>query len=210
LGPVHKAVRIKDGKKCCIKFVEVTEKDIKMIEDEFTAMKNLDHPNIIKYFESFKTEKYFCLVFEFDEGYNLTEIIDQKLNEKQIIKIFIQILEGLKYLHSKNCIHRNIQPRNIRLSQNGQIKIIGFDLVRLIKNSNDLLKTFAGFPPYIAPEIVKQEKYGNKVDIWSLGVSIYKLATHSVPCFGIEKIFTSQSQLTLSIVMEREGKPARG
>jgi serine/threonine protein kinase len=76
-------------------------------------MKECNHPNLIQFIESFNYEQKFCIVMEFADDGNLTQNISQNLSELEVLQILCQILEGLKYLHSKNIVHRDLKPENI-------------------------------------------------------------------------------------------------
>ena len=94
--------------------------------------------------------------------------------------IFKELISGLKYLYELNICHRDLKPQNILLDENYTIKISDFGLARL-NNENNLMDTICGSPIYMAPEIMKYNKYDNKADIWSLGIIFYELLTGRTP-----------------------------
>ena len=107
-----------------------------------------------------------------------------KFAENTIWKYFIQIIFGLKYLHSNDIIHRDIKSNNIFVDKNDNIKIGDFGISKILTNYLNYAQTIIGTPYYLAPEILKRIRYNSKVDIWSLGVILYELITLSVPFKG--------------------------
>ena len=88
------------------------------------------------------------------------------------------ICQGISAIHKKNLIHRDLKPENIFLTSSFNIKIGDFGIAKQLNNVNDFTKTQSGTLLYMAPEILKGEKYyNNKVDIWSLGCILYELCT---------------------------------
>ena len=97
---------------------------------------------------------------------------------------FKQIVQAVKYIHSKDICHRDLKISNILINHNNKIKIIDFGFAAY--NRSDF-KTYCGTPSYMAPEMVKKVQYdGIKTDNWSLGVVLYKMVTGEYP-FGGEK-----------------------
>lgn len=105
------------------------------------------------------------------------------LSEKMIYSIFLQICKGIKHIHDKKIIHRDIKPDNIFMFNDGLIKIGDFGVSKIINETIQLNTTLAGSPYYIAPEVFMR-KYNSKADIWSMGVTMYELCTFTVPFKG--------------------------
>ena len=96
-----------------------------------------------------------------------------KLSESTAKIIFKQLMEGLKYIHSKNIVHRDIKLDNILIDLSNTIKICDFGVSREIL-PGDIMHEHCGTPAYIAPEIFKNNGYeGFGCDVWSAGVSLY-------------------------------------
>ena len=101
-----------------------------------------------------------------------------------------QVLLALNYMHQQGIVHRDIKPENIlidsRLDQEGDsinIKLTDFGFACFF-NGDKLMKTWLGTPHYMAPEITKKQAYGNKVDVWSVGVVAHAILTGQVPFTG--------------------------
>jgi serine/threonine protein kinase len=97
---------------------------------------------------------------------------DWNLTQKMVL--FVQIVDAVAYIHSRNIIHRDIKPENILVDAKGGPKICDFGWSSVIKNDSTR-KTFCGTYEYMAPEIFENSAYTEKVDVWSLGILLYEL-----------------------------------
>ena len=150
-----------------------------------------NHPHIVKLYADFQDDNYIYLVFEYIEGISLDRLKGSEqnkgyLDQNLVINIITQLLETLKYLHETCYImHRNIQPDNIILEKDNNIKLIGFGLSTYLVNENKVLvsnKSFKGAVKYVAPEILFHQEsrdYDYKIDIFALGFTIYSLMNPS-------------------------------
>ena len=160
----------------------------KNIENEIKILKQLDNINIMKLHEVIKTDKFKYLILEYIEGISLLEIIKKEkkhyLEEKRALKIFIQIVKAIEYCQSKNICHRDIKLENILTLKDDVIKIIDFGFA--VKTNKETYQTLlCGSPSYMAPEIVKKEKYiAQYSDIWSLGVLLFSMLFGRFPFKG--------------------------
>jgi calcium-dependent protein kinase len=137
-------------------------------------METVDHPNIVKYFETYDEPKYIYLCMELCTGGELFEKVSSKdhhLTEQTCSGYMQKLFRALNHCHSQDIIHRDIKPENIMFGRDGEIKLIdfGFAITQHKKKAN---MEVAGTPYYIAPEVLG-EFYGKECDIWSLGVVLY-------------------------------------
>lgn len=171
---------------------ESIEKVAEKMSKEVSIYKNLNHPNIIKYYTSFVANENLYIVMELIEGQPLSDFITsvkekgQRLVEGQIWRIFIEMCAGLRYLHlDKRVVHRDFTPANIMMTRDNHVKIADFGLAKQRGgNSSGNMNAFVGTIQYSCPEIVRSQPYTEKADIWSLGVILYELATLSQPFAG--------------------------
>ena len=164
-----------------------------------------NHPHIVKLFADFEDAEYLYLVFEYIEGITLDKLRGSEQNkgyvdQNLVINILTQLLETLKFLHETCYImHRNIQPNNIILEKSNNIKLIDFGLSAYLVNENKALvsnKSYKGPIKYVAPEILFQSKdYDYKIDIFSLGFTIYSLMNPS-----------SEGKPNLPLITEKKDK----
>eukprot|EP00493_Phyllostaurus_siculus_P002418 UN02431 len=101
----------------------------------------------------------------------------RKMDLSQARNILKQLTAGLQHLHDFNYVHRDIKPENIMLMDDGTVKILDLGLSCRLENMTDRKKTVCGTEGYLAPEIVSQEGYDERVDIFSLGCVLYKMLT---------------------------------
>ena len=166
---------------------------LKEIKNEAQVLSSINSENIVKYFESFEDKESFNIVMEYCDRLDLGKYIKghkicKKSVEKQVIyHIILEICNGLKEIHNKKLIHRDLKPDNIFLTSDSKIKIGDFGLAKQLNQKNQYAKTQAGTILYMAPEIINGVKYNNKVDIWALGCIIHELCTLNV-CFEGESI----------------------
>jgi predicted Ser/Thr protein kinase len=155
---------------------------------EAQALASLDHPNIVRVYESGREADLCFLVLEYVDGVNLRELLVQKkLSPEQALRIVPQLCEALEYAHSKGVIHRDVKPENILLSRSGTAKIADFGLAKLVgdeKAAGPLTQTnvVMGTADYMAPEQRdSMREADHRADIYSLGVVFYELLTGELP-----------------------------
>lgn len=159
---------------------------LEAIQEEVGILTKLDHPNIVKYYETYVDEKYIYLVMEYIGGGELFEKIAQQKNQvfsEGMAKDYMKKLFGaLHHMHSQKVVHRDIKPENIMLASNDELKLIDFGLSKR-QEGNKKLKTIAGTPYYMAPEVLDGQ-YDSKCDTWSLGVLLYVFMSGYLPFQG--------------------------
>lgn len=168
---------------------KISSKIANYVNNEINILSKLNHPQIVKMYDHFiKTDEnddtFTYIIFEWLSKSELELLIKKdylKWKDDDILYLFLELAQGIKYLHDNNIIHRDIKPTNIVLVQNDQseYKNIGLKLIDFgfsVKNStDDLQNTVCGSPMYMAPEIPLGKSYNKKVDIWSLGVTLHQM-----------------------------------
>ena len=172
-----------------INFELLDEKNKLYTINEAILLKNIDHPNIIKFKEVFEVKKpniQLNIIMEYAENGDLNKLLETNINKKVYFKENIlinwlcQICSALKYIHYKKIIHRDIKPANIFMNNLGQIKLGDFGISKNLKNL-ELASSFVGSAYYTAPEMIYEEKYSYEIDIWALGVTFYELMNLKKP-----------------------------
>ena len=177
-GKVNISLHVASGRLVAIK--TFTKKNLKnnraksKIKHEIEMLSRLRHPFITQILDSFETEKHIFIVMEYICGDLLGFIRKRgKLSESTTKVIFKQIMEGLRYIHKKKIVHRDIKLDNILIDLSNTVKICDFGVSKKI-NKGDIMYDHCGTPAYIAPEIFKNRGYeGFACDIWSAGVTLY-------------------------------------
>ena len=147
----------------------------------------LTHPNIIQFKEIIRDTKYdYChIVMEYANDGDLSQKIKlqktKPFSEEKILSYFIQICYAVKYIHDKKIIHRDIKAANVFLMKDGQVKLGDFGIARRLSPLKNKATTITGTPYYLSPEIINNEPYDYKSDIWALGVLLYELCTLKLP-----------------------------
>jgi serine/threonine protein kinase len=158
--------RIHPGKKVAAKITQkgnLSEEDLLSIESEIVLLKEIDHPNVVKYIDNFEDSENFYVCLELLEGGELFDRIVEKsqYDEGEARDLFVTIIRAIKYLHDRNIVHRDLKPENLLMSNmddDTAVKIADFGFAKKADGLN--LTTQCGSPGYVAPEILKKKKYG--------------------------------------------------
>lgn len=162
---------------------------VKRFKNECRAERDLTHPNIVSVYDV-KTEgdlKY--MVMEYVEGVTLknylTDYRKGPLDTDEILSYILQVLRALECAHKENIIHRDIKPQNIMLLKNGKIKVMDFGIAKL-PNAETVTVTdkAVGTVYYMSPEQASGQKIDKRSDIYSVGATLYELATGEMPFTG--------------------------
>jgi len=153
-------------------------------------MKAMDHPNIIKLYETFEDQRNFYFAMELCEGGDLFDfIIDHRSFSRGDVAIVMrQMLRAVFYMHNKGVVHRDLKPENFLLDSKGPIskttlKIIDFGLSCCWAQGDKMMTDKVGSTSYVAPEVLAGS-YGNEVDVWSCAVIMYILCCGRPPFDG--------------------------
>lgn len=159
----------------------VSSSDVETSRKEAILLAKMKHPNVVAYKESFEADGHLYIVMEYcDDGDLMQKIKDQRgklFPEDTILCWFVQMCLGVKHIHDKRVLHRDIKSKNVFLTQNGKVKLGDFGSARLLAHPVSYACTYVGTPYYVPPEIWENMPYNNKSDIWSLGCILYELCT---------------------------------
>jgi calcium-dependent protein kinase len=164
-------------------------KNLDRFKQEIAIMKLMDHPNIIKLYETFEDHRNIYLVMELCSGGELFDRIIESghFTERQAASLMQQIIRAIYYMHENHVCHRDLKPENFlfvtkEAIEKNLLKIIDFGLSCKYE-PNQVLTTKAGTPYYVAPQVLAG-KYDQLSDLWSCGVIMYVMLCGYPPFFG--------------------------
>jgi serine/threonine protein kinase len=168
---------------------------------EASTLAHLQHPGIVALHDYIEDDEGAYLVMEYVEGTPLDEFISRHsgpIATPQLEQMFAQILDGFIYAHGKQVVHRDIKPSNFLVTKAGSIKILDFGIAKILSGTdNKLTKTGTnmGTVFYMSPEQVKGESVDIRSDIYSLGVTLFQMATGQCPYQGETTEFKVYDQI---------------
>ena len=209
-GSVVVVKRKQDNEIYAMKRVKISGLSKRELENSFNEVRllaSLNHKNVIGYREAFydQNSNTLNIVMEYADDGDLSTKIKNSLRDKcyfdeyTIWTTLIQILEGLKYLHNSDIIHRDLKSANIFLTKKGIIKIGDLNVSKIIGKNMAITQT--GTPYYASPEVWNDNPYDYKCDIWSAGCIIYEMASLKMPFRG------TSMQVLYSNVMKGDFAP---
>jgi len=179
--------------KVAIKIIQKpTGSKIAMLKAEVDILTKCDHPNVVKMYACYETDKILYLVLELLTGGELFDCIIAKghYSEADARSLSVTLLDAIKYLHEQGVAHRDLKPENILLKDSSSaaaVKITDFGLSKIFADDTAgevVMKTACGTPGYVAPEVLAHDQYSSQVDLWSIGVIVYILLCGFPPFYG--------------------------
>ncbi|NWU11056.1 NEK2 kinase, partial [Cephalopterus ornatus] len=227
-GKCRKVRRKADGKILVWKELDygsMTESEKQMLVSEVNLLRELRHPNIVRYYDRIidRSSTTLYIVMEYCDGGDLASLIAKCskerhvksvcgtlgisytrhfLEESFVLRVLTQLTLALKECHRRSdgavTVHRDLKPANVFLDGKQNVKLGDFGLARILHHDTSFAKTFVGTPYYMSPEQMNHMSYNEKSDIWSLGCLLYELCALLPP-------FTAYNQKELAEKI-REGK----
>lgn len=184
-----------------IDYGSMHEEEKKHIVSEVNILRDLKHPNIVKYYDRIidKKNTKIYIVMEYCEGGDIMTMIRKfkkngdRIKEEVIWKILSQLCLAVNECHNRKekILHRDLKASNVFLDGEGNIKLGDFGLSRILGEQSVFAYSHVGTPYYMSPEQIEEQNYDEKSDIWSLGCLIYELTTLNPP-------FEATNQLKLA------------
>ena len=197
-GFVAKIRSLKNKKIYAMKQIDLSqlgsEKERQLCIGEISLLKNLNHQNINKYYKTIKINNCLYIIMEFMDNGDISGFINahkkfqKPVKEEEVWNIILQCMNALDYLHKKKIIHRDIKPANLFMTNDKIIKIGDFgvsakmeSLKTSIRENSTFNNTIVGTPLYMSPEMINNEAYNEKNDIFSMGCTFHEICFFSLP-----------------------------
>ncbi|XP_073156881.1 mitogen-activated protein kinase kinase kinase NPK1-like [Henckelia pumila] len=192
-GRVYMGMNIASGELLAIKEVAIgtnsaskkTQEYIRELEKEVDLLKNLSHPNIVRYLGTAREEDSLNILLEFVPGGSISSLLGKFGSfPESVIRMYTkQLLLGLEYLHKNKIMHRDIKGANILVDNKGCIKLADFGASKKVEALATVtgFKSMKGTPYWMAPEVIVQSGHGYSADIWSVGCTVIEMATGKAP-----------------------------
>jgi len=189
MGSVWMATDRHTGQKMAVKEVllDTTEEGEKRaplcVDREVSLYRKVSHPNIVAFFGTESIGETMYIFLECMPGGSLNQLLSQigAFDEPDIASYSRQVLEALHYLHTRkpSILHRDVKTANILLGVDGIVKLADFGCSK--RASGNAVHTLRGSVQWMAPEVVNQQPYGRKADIWSFGCVLIEMLTTRPP-----------------------------
>ncbi|MBN2305771.1 MAG: serine/threonine protein kinase [Anaerolineae bacterium] len=199
MGEVYYGVDLQDNTPVAIKALkpDVVERDPSILERfrrEGQALKELDHPNIVKMLAMVQDGDQHYLVMEYVAGGSLYDLLKRtgRLPIEQVLPIALDLSDALTRAHRLEIIHRDIKPANVLLAEDGTPRLTDFGAAHIQKlDAITREGGIIGTVSYLSPEACRGEKLDPRADIWAFGVMLFEMLTGRRPFDRREKMATA-------------------
>ncbi|KAI5960527.1 KIC1 [Candida theae] len=185
-GVVYKAYHKQTKQLYAIKVLnlDTEEEDILDVQQEIQFLTELKSvPNITHYYGSILNDTKLWILMDYCAGGSLRTLLKPGVMEEKYIGVIVrELLSTLSAVHKLGVIHRDLKAANVLISKEGNVQLCDFGVAAKVVTNSSKRLTMAGTPYWMAPEVIKSgETYNSKADIWSLGITVYEIATGNPP-----------------------------
>jgi serine/threonine protein kinase len=188
MGEVYRAMHSKIGRIAAVKVLTQATQSSGFVERFFNEARiqaSLQHPNIATLYDFMEVGGQPCIIMEYIDGETISERIaayGAPLPLSETVYVFEKVCEAIDYIHRHGIIHRDIKSNNIKISSQGQVKLLDFGIAKG-QTSQQLTQvgSVIGTLQYLAPELIRGGTADERGDIWALGVLLYEMITGRVP-----------------------------
>jgi tetratricopeptide (TPR) repeat protein len=150
---------------------------------EAKSAAQLNHPNIVTVFDAGEQDGAYYIAMEYVDGHTLKEIIKHRgrISSGGIVHVLAQMCEALAYAHESKIVHRDVKTANAMWTKDKKAKIMDFGLAKAVEEVRNHTTVVSGTPYYMSPEQTLGKNVDHRTDIYSLGVSVFEMATGTLP-----------------------------
>jgi serine/threonine protein kinase len=218
-GDVYRVVYKPTGRTYVLKkmsLANMSDEEQLRAKQEIIVMDEVDHPNVVKFRESFSdpVDNTVDIVMEYCEFGTLEGLIERQRYEGHpfptdvLLEWMAELLCGLAHIHSKRILHRDLKSSNIFVTSKNHLKLGDFGVCTILAFPNAKAESMIGTPLYFAPEVCNNDAYDERSDVWSLGVVFYEMCTLRRPFEGDNLFSLIQQILDSEITPFNNGVPS--
>jgi len=172
--------------------------NIAEFDNEVEKLGKLRHPNILSLLAVHKKPPAFTIIMEVVQGGSLYHLLHNQnafhigpgftlpAPIRELLSISESIALALSFMHARNIAHRDVKPHNVLLSPHLEVKLCDFGLARMKSELMTGAMQFAGTPQYMAPELLRLQKYTEKVDVFAFGTLLWECMAGDIPFANLE------------------------
>lgn len=164
--------------------LDTQEDEVADVQQEIQFLTELKHvPNVTHYYGSILDDTMLCIIMDYCAGGSVRTLLKAGHFEERYISVITrELLIGLLAVHSMGVIHRDLKAANVLISKEGNVQLCDFGVAAKINSVSYKRSTMAGTPYWMAPEVIREgDTYNSKADIWSLGITLFEIATGNPP-----------------------------
>jgi len=150
---------------------------------EAKSAAKLNHPNIVTVYDAGEQDGRYYIAMEYVDGTTLKEIVRRRgvISPNGVLHVLLQMCEALAFAHEQKVVHRDVKTANTMWTRDKKAKIMDFGLAKVIEEVRNHTTLVSGTPYYMSPEQTLGKNVDHRTDIYSLGVTLFELATGSLP-----------------------------
>ncbi|KAJ7295676.1 hypothetical protein O6H91_13G027200 [Diphasiastrum complanatum] len=183
---------------------EVARRLDRQFRSEVTVLSCLHHKNVVQFVAACRKSPVSCVITEYlSQGSLRTFLLKNKphsLPLKMLISLALDVASGMEYLHSQGVIHRDLKSENLCLDEELCVKIVDFGVACSMQNCKSMSKDIGTYR-WMAPEMISQQPYSKKVDVYSFGIVLWEICTGLIP---FQEMTSAQAAYA---VVEKEARP---
>uniref|UniRef100_A0A2P2JPP8 non-specific serine/threonine protein kinase n=5 Tax=Rhizophora mucronata TaxID=61149 RepID=A0A2P2JPP8_RHIMU len=150
---------------------------------EVFIMRKVRHTNVVQFIGACTRPPSLCIVTEFMSGGSMYDFLHKQkgvLSLPSLLRVAIDVSNGMNYLHENNIMHRDLKAANLLMDENGVVKVADFGVAR-VKNQSGVMTAETGTYRWMAPEVIEHKPYDHKADVFSFGILLWELLTGKLP-----------------------------